>query len=71
MTTENRGQRFTDVPFGIIRDNSGQVVDRGQGTLTKAQQTEIDARNYAWRVFNQTGDKSYLRALGVLPTEDE
>jgi hypothetical protein len=60
--------RWTDVPFSVVRDASGRIVERAD--LTDAQIETIEARNLAWRVYNTTGDDSELRRLGVLPLLD-
>ena len=60
--------RWTDVPFSVVRDASGRIVERAD--LTDAQIETIEARNLAWRVYNATGDDSELRRLGVLPSLD-
>ena len=60
--------RWTDVPFSVVRDASGRIVSRAG--LTDAQIETIEARNLAWRVYNETGDDSELRRLGVLPSLD-
>ena len=63
--------RWTDVPFSIVRDATGQIVERaGLPKLTDEQRETIEARNLAWQVYNQTGDDSELRRLGVLPLLD-
>ena len=63
--------RWTDVPFSVVRDASGRIVERaGLPELTDAQIETIEVRNLAWQVYNQTGDDSELRALGVLPLLD-
>jgi hypothetical protein len=56
------------VPFSVVRDASGRIVERAD--LTDAQIETIEARNLAWRVYNTTGDDSELRRLGVLPLLD-
>ena len=58
------------MPFSIVRDATGQIVDRGGPKLTDEQRETIEARNLAWQVYNQTGDDSELRRLGVLPLLD-
>ena len=60
--------RWTDVPFSVVRDASGRIVERAD--LTDAQIETIEARNLVWRVYNTTGDDSELRRLGVLPLLD-
>ena len=60
--------RWTDVPFSVVRDASGRIVERAD--LTDAQIETIEARNLAWQVYNTTGDDSELRRLGVLPLLD-
>ena len=56
------------MPFSIVRDISGEVVERAD--LTDAQIETIEAQNLAWQVYNETGDDSELRRLGVLPLLD-
>ena len=63
--------RWNDVPFSVVRDASGRIVERaGLPDLTDAQIETIEARNLAWRAYNTTGDDSELRRLGVLPLLD-
>ena len=63
--------RWTDVPFSVVRDASGRIVERaGLPDLTDAQIETIEARNLAWRVYNTTGDDSELRRLGIFPMVD-
>ena len=62
--------RLGNRPFSILRDNYGNIVqDRGAPELTKEQRVEIGARNFALAIYNETGDNSYMRALGLLPED--
>ena len=63
--------RWTDVPVSVVRDADGDVVVRaGLPDLTDEQRESIEARALAWQAYNETGDDSQLRALGVLPLLD-
>ena len=45
--------RWTDLPFSVVRDASGRIVERaGLPELTDAQIETIEARNLAWWVYN-------------------
>ena len=58
--------RFSDIPFSTIRDKDGRVVYSTPG----ADVETVEARRLAWEHYNETGDDSKLRELGLLP-EDE
>ena len=64
------GSRWTGWPFGVVRNDAGQVVDRGGPELSDEQRQTLEERAVAWRIYNRTGDDGLLRTIGVLPPKD-
>ena len=55
-------------PFDKHRDSDGRVHRRwGHLEVTDEQRDIVAKRMEAWRVFNETGDTSLLKELGILP----
>lgn len=74
MTTQptDHSERFGNIPFNLHRDYTGLPVDDPSvPKLTEGERTEVGARKFAFVVYYETGDDSYLRALGVFPETDE
>ena len=64
MTT-NAEDRFSEPFVSIVRDSRGRVVWKGD--LTDEQVAVIEARQAAWRLYYETGDRRLLVALGLFP----
>ncbi len=59
-----------DDPFAKYRDSEGRVLRRwGHLEVTDEQRDIVQKRMDAWRVFQQTGDKSLLIELGIHPPD--
>ena len=55
-------------PFDKHRDAEGHVLRRwGHLEVTDEQRDIVAKRMEAWRVYNETGDASLLKELGILP----
>ena len=64
MTTSAE-DRFSEPFVSIVRDSQGQVVWKGD--LTDEQVAILEARQAAWSLYYDTGDRRQLVALGLLP----
>ena len=58
------GRRFTDPMVGLRYRADGTVVSDGQSPEIIARLERIIK---AWRTYNETGDRSELVELGILP----
>ena len=57
-------------PFAKHRDSEGRVLRRwGHLEVTDEQRDIVQKRMAAWRLFQQTGDKSLLIELGIHPPD--
>lgn len=55
-------------PFDKHRDSEGRVHRRwGHLEVTDDQRAIVAKRMEAWRIFNETGDATLLKELGILP----
>ena len=68
MTTDDRN-RLGDNFAQMVRDEHGDLVSKGDLSDEEAERAAEIYR--AWRLFNQTGDDTSLKELGIFADDDE